>query len=56
VISANFEQAKKTLGIEYELRATELSPDSTLYQMRSEALLLWRANLWPPTLLPNEFH
>ena len=41
---------------EHELRLAELTPEGTLYQMRSKALSLWRTNLWTPALLPNEFH
>jgi hypothetical protein len=55
-LERDFECAKNTLGIEYELRRAELTTEGTLYQMRSKALSLWRTNLWTPALLPNELH
>jgi hypothetical protein len=56
VIKADLKRARKTLWTELELRAAKLTPKGTLNEVRSKALLLWRANLWATPLAPNEFH
>ena len=55
-LERDFECARKSLWTEHEFGLAELTREYTLYEMRSEALLLWRTNLRTAALLPNEFH
>ena len=55
-VERNFECARQALRIEYQVGSTELTAECTLYEVRAEALLLWRTDLRAAALLPNEFH
>ena len=55
-LKRDFKCARKALWTERQFGPAELTLEYRLYEVRAEALLLWRTNLRTAALLPNEFH